>query len=287
MATQGTDMSGKVCIVTGANSGIGLETAAGIAERGATVVMACRSRERAEAAQKEIESRGYAGATDVMLVDMASFDSIRAFADAFKQKYDRLDVLVNNAAIVPKSRELTQDGIEKQFGVNHLAYFLLTHLLLDQLKESAPSRIVNVASTVHQSATINFEDLQAENGYSFIKAYGQSKLANVMFTYELARRLEGTDVTANCLHPGGVSTNIFRDASLFLKPILFVGRAFLKGPKRGAKTSVYLATSPEVEGVTGKYFVNCKEAKSSALSHDRDAQQRLWDISARLTRIET
>lgn len=285
MGTNGADMTGKVCIVTGANSGIGLETAAGLAERGATVLMACRSQDRANAAKAEIDARGYPGATDVMLVDLGSMQSIRDFAEAFNQKYDRLDVLVNNAAIVPKQRELTADGFEKQFGVNHLAYFLLTHLLLERLKQSAPSRIVNVASTVHQSATMNFDDLQMENGYSMIKAYGQCKLANVMFTYALARRLDGSRVTANCLHPGGVSTNIFRDAPLWLKPLFFLGRAFMLSPKRGARTSVYLASSPEVEGVTGKYFAKCKEAKSSALSHDRDAQERLWTISAELTGV--
>lgn len=276
------DMSGKVCIVTGANTGIGLETARGLAEMNATVVMACRRRERGEAALAGIQSGSKNASPELMLLDLASQQSIRDFTAAFKEKHDRLDVLVNNAATVPGKRESTLEGLEMQFGANHIGPFLLTHLLLDLLKATAPSRVVNVASTVHQGAHMDFDDLQGERKYEFFRAYGQSKLANVLFTCELARRLEGTGVTANCLHPGVVRTKILRDVRGPLGLIIRYGTYLLSSPRTGAKTSVYLASSPEVDGVSGKYFVKCREAESSERSRDEADAKRLWDISEEL-----
>ena len=193
------DMAGKTCIVTGATSGIGLETAAGLARLGATVVMPCRDAERGAAAREVIVKKASSGSVLVMDLDLASQESIRSFAEAFKRDYEKLDVLVNNAAIMPLKREETPDGLETQFGVNHIGMYLLTHLLVDTLRESGSSRVVNVSSTLHQSATLDFDDLQSLKKYSAFGVYGWTKLANVLFTYELTRRLEGSNVTANCL----------------------------------------------------------------------------------------
>ncbi len=276
------NMREKVCIVTGANTGIGLETARGLADMNATVIMACRNRERGEAALADIASGSKSSCVELMLVDLASQRSIRDFAAAFKERYDRLDVLVNNAATVPAKRESTVEGIEMQFGANHIGAFLLTHLLLELLKAAAPSRVVNVASTVHHGARMDFDDLQGEQKYKFFGAYGQSKLANVLFTYELARRLEGTGVTANCLHPGSVRTKILRDVRGPLGLVIKYGTYLLRSPKSGAKTSVYLASSAEVDGVSGKYFVKCRETESSERSRDEADAKRLWEISEKL-----
>ena len=276
------DMTGKVCVVTGANTGIGLETARGLAEMNASVVLACRDPERGQAAVADIKSRSKHSKVESMLLDLASQASIRGFAAALQKKFDRLDVLVNNAATVPSRRELTTDGLEMQFGVNHIGPFLLTELLLDLLKSGAPSRIVNVASNAHQNARMNFDDLQAEQKYNFFGVYGKSKLANMLFSYELARRLEGSGVTANCLHPGGVRTKILRNVKGPLGFIVKYGTYVLMSPRRGAKTSVYLASSPEVEGVSGKYFVKCREVASSERSLDETDAERLWDVSVDL-----
>lgn len=276
------DMSKKVCLVTGANSGIGKATAEGLAGMGATVVMLCRDRGRGESAREDVARKTGSGTVDLIIADLGSLKAVRDAAEAFKAHYDRLDVLINNAAIVPRKREVTADGFEAQFGVNHLAPFLLTNLLRDVLTRSAPSRVVNVASTVHHGATLDFNDMQSEKGYSAIRVYGRTKLANVLFTYELARRLEGTGVTANCLHPGVVRTNILRDLPGPLRAAAKAASLFFLGPEKGAQTTLYLAASPDVEGVTGKYFDQGKEAKSSPASYDREAAARLWEISARL-----
>jgi NAD(P)-dependent dehydrogenase (short-subunit alcohol dehydrogenase family) len=278
-------LNGKVCVVTGATSGIGLETARALARLGADIVLACRDTARGEQARRKI-ARNDAGAVSVMPLDLASQKSTRAFADAFRSRHRRLDILVNNAAIVPARRETTEDGIEKQFGVNHLGPFLLTMSLLDVIRASAPSRIINVSSTVHHGATIAFDDLQSTRNYGAMKAYGQSKLANVMFTYALARRLVGGRVSANCLHPGVVRTRITRDFPALLQPMVLASGVFMLSPARGARTSVYLAASPDVQHVSGKYFVKCREAPSSTLSQNVDAQERLWDISAELSGVD-
>ncbi len=218
-----------------------------------------------------------------MLCDLSSQADIRRFADEFKATHDRLDVLINNAGLYLRKRETTVAGIEMTFAVNHLAYFLLTNLLLDLLKRSAPSRIVNVSSDAHKHGHINFDDLQGERGYSGVKAYCHSKLANVLFTRELAGRLAGTNVTANCLHPGAVATSIFRALP---KPIEAIIKLLTTSPEKGAQTSIYLAGSPDVEGVTGKYFVRSAEARTSAEAQDDEVAARLWAESARLTGLQ-
>ncbi|HKP13134.1 MAG TPA: SDR family oxidoreductase [Blastocatellia bacterium] len=278
-----TNMSGKVCVVTGANSGIGKVTALELARRGARVVMVCRDRARGEAALTEIKQATGNDQLELMLCDLSSQADIRRFADEFKATHDRLDVLVNNAGVYLRKRETTVAGIETTFAVNHLAYFLLTDLLLDLLKRSAPSRIVNVSSGAHTSGHINFDDLQGERAYGGVKAYCHSKLANILFTRELARRLAGTNVTANCLHPGAVATGIFRALP---KPLEAIIKLLTMSPEKGAQTSVYLATSPAVEGVTGKYFVRCKEAQPSAEARDDAVAERLWAESVRLTSLK-
>jgi NAD(P)-dependent dehydrogenase (short-subunit alcohol dehydrogenase family) len=278
------EMSGKVCIVTGANAGIGKETALGLAKLGATIVMLCRDRERGETAQSEIKQRSGNDRVELMLCDLGSQKSIRAFASEFKQGCDRLDVLVNNAGVLMRERSLNEDGIESTFAINHLGYFLLTDLLLDLLKKSAPARTVNVASTAHKYGKTDIGGWVIGSDYSAFSAYANSKLANVLFTYELARRLEGTGVTANCLHPGAVGTNLFRGLPKLLRAVIAL---VTMGPERGARTSIYLAGSPEVEGVSGKYFAKRRQEKSSDESYDRDAARKLWEVSEELTRLKT
>jgi retinol dehydrogenase-14 len=273
-------MRGKVCLVTGSNSGIGKATALGLARLGASVVMVCRDQSKGEAAQAEIKTKSGNPSVDLLIADLASQQSIRQLAKEVTERYQQLHVLVNNAGVSPAHRTLTVDGLETTFAVNHLAPFLLTNLLLDRLKASAPARIVTVASTA-QSA-LNFDDLQGEKHYSMLGTYGQSKLANVLFTYELARRLEGSGVTANCLHPGVVSTNLARD---FTPLFRWMAKLFFISPEKGAQTSVYLASSPEVEGISGKYFSKKREARSSAESYNTVSAQRLWEVSEQLTQL--
>lgn len=276
-------MAGKVCMVTGANSGIGKVTALELARKGATVVMVCRSRERSEKALAEIRQAVGGAAVELMIADLSSQQSVRALADSFRQKYDRLDVLVNNAGAFFLEREITVDGLESTFAVNHLGYFLLTNLLLDMLKASAPSRVVCVSSGAEAAGTINFDDLQGEQTYSHWRAYAQSKLANVLFTKELARRLEGTGVTVNCLHPGFVRTNLAGGSRLG-RLLVAMMRPFTISAEAGAETSIYLASSPEVEGVTGKYFIKKRAVEPrSRTARDFAVAKRLWQVSEQLT----
>ena len=287
MQTLNTSMQGKVCIVTGANSGIGKATSLGLAQMGATVVMVCRERTKGEEAQNEIKTKSGNDAIDLLLAELSSQDSIRLLVENFLQHYTQLHVLVNNAGGVNLSRRVTADGFEMTFAVNYLAPFLLTNLLLDKLKASAPARIVNVSSESHESAYIKMDDLQLEKKYRLMRAYGQSKLALVLFTYELARRLQGTGVTANCLHPGFVATNIGQSG------VGRVGRSIVKlifsslgiSPEEGAKTSIYLASSPDREGVTGKYFVKNIPVRSAPISYDESLQRQLWEKSAKLVNL--
>ena len=284
-------MAGKVCLVTGATSGIGRETARGLAAQGATVIVAGRDRRRCEQTAVALQ-RGYPAArVSYLAADLSSQAEVQRLADALTRQYDRLDVLVNNAGAQFRARHESADGIELTFALNHLAYFLLTLRLLDVLKASAPSRIVNVASHAHHGAALDFDDLELRRGYDGSRAYRQSKLANIMFTYELARRLEGTGVTANALHPGVVSTDFgAKDEGLrsllrrLARPAvrLALGRRAIS-PWEGAQTSLYLATSPDVEGVTGQYFDKKAAVRSSDESYDPVAQQRLWEISAAIT----
>ena len=279
-------MAQKVCMVTGANSGIGRQTAERLAELGATVVMVCRSREKGEEAMAAIGEKSRNGAVELLIADLASLDSVRELAKEFLARHDLLHVLVNNAGVVKVRRSVTVDEFETTFQVNYLSHFLLTNLLLEALRKSAPSRIVNVSSASHYGGHMNFDDLQMKKGYGVMHAYSQSKLAQVLFTYELARRLEGTGVTVNCLHPGAVATNIWRKP---MGPLAFLGsvsKIFLLSPQAGAETPVYLASSPDVEKVTGKYYERKEEKRSSADSYDQAAAERLWDASAVLVGLK-
>jgi NAD(P)-dependent dehydrogenase (short-subunit alcohol dehydrogenase family) len=269
-------------MVTGANAGIGRATAEGLAKRGAHVVLVCRSRTRGEAALSKIRKISGVEGSTLLIADLSSQESIRGLAGDFKSRFSNLHVLVNNAAVLPRKRTLTQDGLELQFAVNHLAYFQLTLLLLDVLKSSAPSRIVNVSSKAHRGARLDFEDLQSSRSYQRVEVYRCTKLANILFTYELARRLEGTGVTVNCLHPGVIATRILVDFLGAPKGLESIARLIGANPAKGAEASLYLATSPEVEGVAGKYFIKKKAVPSSPASYDREAAQRLWEISEEL-----
>ena len=276
------DMAGKVCVVTGANAGIGRETALGLAKMGATVVMVCRDRERGETAQREIRRQSGNNAVELMTCDLASQNSIRRFVEEFRRQHDRLDVLVNNAGVLLRERSLTEDGIESTFAINHLGYFLVSLLLLDLLKKSAPSRVVNVSSTAHKYGKLDIGAWAAGRDYSAFGAYANSKLANVLFTNELARRLEGSGVTVNCLHPGGVGTNLFRGLPGILQKVI---KLVTISAERGARTSIYLASSPEVERVTGKYFVRRRQQNSSDAARNEEAARQLWKISEELTGV--
>jgi NAD(P)-dependent dehydrogenase (short-subunit alcohol dehydrogenase family) len=272
-------MKGKICLVTGANAGIGRATALGLAQMGATVIMVCRSRERGETVQHEIRAESDNSQVDLLLADLSSQADIRRLAADINANYSALHVLINNAAIIPQQRRETADHLEMQFAVNHLAYFLLTNLLLDKLKASAPARIVNVASQVHASGVIDFDDLQARRHYHASQVYSNTKLANVLFTYELARRLQGSGVTVNCLHPGVVATNLLND---------YMGVPHGRRDRgidtsKGAQTSLYLATSPELAVVSGRYYVNQEERRSTAVAYDETLARRLWQVSAELT----
>jgi NAD(P)-dependent dehydrogenase (short-subunit alcohol dehydrogenase family) len=282
---HGGVMGEKVCLITGATSGLGKATVTGLANMGASVVMVGRDRGRGEAALAEIKEKSANASVDLMLADLSSQEDIRRLADNFKEAYPQLDVLVNNAGVIRSKRITTADGLETTFAVNHLAPYLLTNLLLDVLKANAPSRIVNVASGDHKNGTIDFDDLQGEKGYKGARAYSQSKLANVLFTYELARRLEGTGVSANCLHPGVVGTNLGSGVTGALGFTVRALTPLMKSPEKGAETSVYLASSPEVEGSSGGYFVKKAEARSSDVSHDQRIARRLWEVSAELTNL--
>ena len=280
-------MSGKLCIVTGANSGIGKETALGLAQKGARVVMVCRNAEKGRAALEEIRRESGSSQVDLLIADMSSQASVRALAEQIQRKYPRLDVLVNNAGGASLARTLSADGIEMTLAANHLGAALLTLLLLDLLKASAPSRIVNVSSSEAQHpARLDTNDLQFERRrYSGIAAYRQSKLLMNAFTFELARRLARTGVTANCLHPGAVATNIWSSDTLPLigKLIIAVVKPFMLNSKQGAAVSLYLAASPEVAQVSGEYFVKSKPAKSNPLSRDPKLMAEVWLCTEKMT----
>jgi retinol dehydrogenase 14 len=283
----GPRLQGKVAMVTGANDGIGRATALGLARLGATVVMVCRNVARGEAAQAAILAETQNPNIELMLADLSSQAAIRDLASRFRQTHDRLHILVNNAGVNAKQFTRTVDGIELNFAVNHMAYFMLTHLLLDVLTASAPARIVNVASAGESMGKINFDDLMGEQHYSSLAAYAQSKLANVLFTYELAHRLAGTGVTVNCCHPGITRTKITHGASGFAAVLGWVGRLIGQSPEKGAETVLYLASAPDVESVTGRHFENQREKRTSPGSYDAAVAQRLWQVSEQLTGLAT
>ena len=278
MAEPSIDMTGKICIVTGSNSGIGKTTALALAEMGATVVMIVRNPEKGEVARREIIERSGNESVEMLVADLSSMEEVRRVAKEFRNKYPKLDVLVNNAGGLLNKYHTTADGNELTFAINHLAPFLLTHELLEPLKAGAPSRVVNVSSGAQAMGKIDFDNLQSEKGYSFFRAYGNAKLMLVMTTYELARRLEGTGISVNVLHPGFVRTNFGKgDAGRGRRLMFKLAAPFARSAKKGAQTPVYLASSPEVEGVSGKYFSNRKPRKSSKASYDVEIQQKLWE----------
>jgi NAD(P)-dependent dehydrogenase (short-subunit alcohol dehydrogenase family) len=276
-------MEGKVALITGGNSGIGKASAVALANMGADLVLLCRNQEKAEAARANITSSSGRSA-DIIIADLLLQKEVRRAASEFLSSRSRLDVLLNNAGSVFRSYLETEDGIERTMALNYFSPFLLTNLLLDALRSSAPSRIVNISSVGHYGATLDFENINGKRkmGIGGLGAYGRSKLALNLFTYELARRLRGSGVTANCLHPGAVRTNIWFQTGVF-SPLTRVASLFMLSPEEGAKTSVYLASSPEVEGVTGKYFEKCKPKRSSPESYDEAVAARLWDLSERMT----
>ena len=276
-------MAGKTVLVTGGTGGIGKATAIGLAALGARVAITGRDVKRAESAAVEIRGATRNPDVDAFAADLSSQAEVRRLAAEVLDAYPRLDVLVNNVGGSWATRHITADGLERTFALNHLAAFLLTNLLLDRLKESAPARVVTVSSNAQSLGKIDFEDLQGERNYSEQRAYPQSKLASVMFTYELARRLEGTGVTATALHPGVVSTRFgSEDPSLIFKVLVPFYRPFMKTPRQGAETSIYLASSPKVERVTGTFFAKGKPQTSNKASYDNDAAARLWQVSADL-----
>jgi NAD(P)-dependent dehydrogenase (short-subunit alcohol dehydrogenase family) len=279
-------MSGKTVVVTGGNSGIGLETAGALAGAGARVVITARDPQRGQAAVDELKKRAPAGSVELSVFDLASLESVRAGAVDLLNRLDRIDVLVNNAGLVLSKRSETVDGFETTFQVNHLGPFLLTMLLLDHIKESTPARIVNVSSTAHQSARrgLDFDDLQSTGGYSAMSVYGRTKLANIYFTTELARRLSGTGVTANALHPGTIRSGFARDgdSSGWFAIGIRIAQPFMLTVEKGAETSIYLASSPEVEGVSGQYFVKSRPRTPSKAARDEAAAGHLWEESERM-----
>ena len=284
MADNATpSMTGKTVLITGGTGGIGKATATGLAGLGARVGIVGRDRARAEAAAADIRAESGNPAVDVFAADMSSQAEVRRLAAAVLDAYPRLDVLVNNVGGFWEHRHVTADGLERTFAVNHLAPFLLTALLRERLVASGSARVVTVSSGAQSMGRIDFDDLQSERDYSGQRAYNQSKLANVMFTYELARRLEGTGVTATVVHPGVTRTNFAaEDQPRWMEVMGPVGRPFMQSPARGAVTPVYLASSPEVEGMSGQYFANRKPKKSSKASYDAAAASRLWRVSAEL-----
>jgi len=272
-------MQDKTCLITGGTSGIGQDTALQLARLGARVIVVGRSQTRLENTVQMIRDQSGSDQVDFLLADLSSQREVRALVATFKKSHDRLDVLVNNAGAIFAKRELTEDGLERAWALNHMAYFILTLELLDLLKSSAPARIINVASGLHTKGEINFDDLNSETTYKAWDVYSNSKLANVLFTYALAKRLEGSGVTANCLHPGVVATGFGHNTSGPLKWLMTALSPFLISAKKGCVTSVYLASSAQVEGVTGKYFVKSRETASVAQSHDTDLQEKLWQVS--------
>jgi retinol dehydrogenase-14 len=281
----GKDLAAKTALVTGASSGIGLEACVVLARRGAEVLMVARDPSRGEAARAEIARRSGSDAVTLLLCDFASQAATRALADEVRRRVQRLDILVNNAGSVSPKRRLTEDGIEQTFAVNHLGYFLLTNLLLDLVVAGAPARIVNVSSIGHRQGTLDFDDLGFERGYSIMKAYSRSKLANILFTTELARRLEGTGVTVNALHPGAVATRIWSHAPVYARPFLAIGKLFMISPAEGGDRIVYLAASPEVANKTGGYYEKNRLVTPARLARDSALAARLWDISAQLVHL--
>lgn len=281
-------MQGKICLITGANSGIGKATAVGLARLGATVVMVSRDRTRGEEARREIRAQSGNDDVDLFLADLSSQQEIRQLAESFQHHYRHLHVLINNAGSGFSKRQLSADGIEMTFALNHLAPFLLTNLLLEMLKKSAPARVINVSSAQESRARLDIHDLQLQNQrYGFFRSYGQAKFAMMLFTYELARRLQGTGITVNAMDPGPTVTNFgSRDLAPLTRSLLhFLAARVGITAEKAAETTIYLASSPEVESVSGQYFQNGAARKSSPRSYDESLQHQVWEASAQLVKL--
>jgi NAD(P)-dependent dehydrogenase (short-subunit alcohol dehydrogenase family) len=280
------EMKGKVCLITGATSGIGLATARELARRGARVLLVARDKQKCARVRRDLQQESGNAELECLIANLSQIAEIARLSTEVHQAADRLDVLINNAGAVFIRRKLNADGIERTLALNHLAYFHLSLRLLDLLGHAEQGRIINLSSAMHESAALDFENLQLESHYGGIKAYRRSKLANLLFTYELARRLRGTSITVNAVHPGFVATNIgANNTSLYklVKPLL---RLVAKSPQEGAETGVFLATSPEVSGISGGYFVDCELVKSSPASYDEEAARKLWERSLGLTGLK-
>jgi len=275
----------KICLITGATSGIGKATAVSLAQKGYKLLLVARSREKGESLQQEILGMSPSAPPELYIADLSSQSSIRTLVKTIQRNHARIDVLINNAGGIFGSHVTTVDGIELTFALNHLGYFLLSNLLLDQLKAGGNSRIVNVSSQAHRLGTRNLDDQSSGEEHSAMKSYAQSKLANLLFTYELSRRLADTPITVNALHPGSVRTNFGRE-------LPGVGGAFfryfdflLRSPEKGAETVIWLASADEAAGITGKYFLDKKEIRSSQISYDVELAKRLWDVSSKMTNL--
>ena len=279
-------MQGKICLITGGTNGIGKSTAQGLARLGATVVIVGRDVQKTAQVTEEIRSATGNENVDSLLADLSSQQAVRRLASDFKRKYSQLHVLLNNAGGTFTTRQLSVDGIEMTFALNHLAYFLLTNLLLDTLEASAPARIINVSSDAHARGKIDFDNLQGERSYSSFGPYGNSKLANILFTTELARRLAGTGVTVNALHPGFTRTGFGKNnPGFFMKIMGVVVPLMARSPEKGAATSIYLASSPEVRSITGKYFVDCTVTQPAPQATDSAVAKKLWDVSTEMVHL--
>jgi retinol dehydrogenase 12 len=282
-----SSLEGRIALVTGATNGIGRVTAQELARGGARVLIVARDRARGQATAAGIRDATGAPAPDVLLGDLSSQAEVRRLAREIRERTPRLDLLVNNAGAIFAEREVSADGLEMTFALNHLAYFLLTLELLPLLEQAPRSRIVNVASVAHERGRIDFDDLQGERAYSMWKAYQQSKLANVLFTRELARRLGSRDVTANALHPGVIASGFGRNGRGLFSWLVALGAPLLSSPEKGARTTLHVATSPDLQGVTGRYFSDCREKVPARAAQDGDAALRLWQISENLTQPST
>lgn len=281
-------MKGKVCLITGATNGIGLETARELAKMETKVVLVGRSAQKAQQVVNQLKEDTGNQHIDYLLADLSLMGQVRKLADEFKAKYERLDVLLNNAGAMFMSKQVTAEGYEMTFALNHLSYFALSHLLLDILKDTAPARIINVSSDAHRlSGRLDFDNLQGEKSYNGLQAYNVSKLENILFTYEMARRLDNIGVTANALHPGLVRSGFGHNNNFLMKIAMTAFQMFGISAVEGAKTSVYLASSMDVVNVNGKYFDKCKAVSSNEASHNREDQKRLWEISEQLTGIKS
>lgn len=279
-------MKNKTCLITGASSGIGKATAFELSKQGFNLILLCRNKKRGEEALNYISQGNQQGNHELFLTDLSDFDDIRNCVRDIKSKYKQLDVLINNAGIFQTIRKLNKNGIEIQFAVNYLAPYLLTNLLLDILKESDSAQIINIASISHYMGKIHFEDISFSKRYNGLKVYEQSKLALVLFTYELAKKLQETNITANCADPGRVNTHIGnKESHGIFKWLWILNKPILRSVESGAKTSVYLAVSDFGKKNSGKYFKNCKEVRSSKASYNEELARKLWDLSSELTSL--